>query len=65
MGEEAPAGHWTLRTSLPHPARVRLLRDGREVGTGLEQRVEEPGVYRVEAYRDDRTWVISNPIYIR
>jgi hypothetical protein len=28
-----------------------------------------PGVYRVEAYRDThgraRTWVLSNPIYLR
>jgi hypothetical protein len=31
--------------------------------------VEEPGVYRVEAYRRakgrERTWIISNPIYLR
>ena len=29
----------------------------------------EPGVYRVEAYRDahgrERTWILSNPIYLR
>jgi hypothetical protein len=69
MGEEAPAGDWTLRVQLPSPASVRLLRDGRDLGTELERRVEEPGVYRVEAYREsrgaERTWVISNPIYLR
>ena len=58
---------------LPAPARVRLMRDGAEVatanGTSLEHRAEGPGVYRVEAYRDargrERTWVLSNPIYLR
>jgi hypothetical protein len=69
MGAEAPAGDWTLRVVLPAPARIRLLRDGREIGRGREQRVDEPGVYRAEAYREahgaERTWVISNPIYLR
>ena len=69
MGEEAPAGEWTLRVKLPSAARLRLLRDGREIGNGPEQRVDEPGVYRVEAYRDahgaERTWLLSNPIYLR
>ena len=69
MGAEAPAGDWMLRVTLPAAARVRLLRDGRQIGHGLERRVDEPGVYRVEAYREahgaERTWVISNPIYLR
>ena len=65
MGGEAPAGDWTLRVALPAEARLRLLRDGEEIGTDLEQRAEEPGVYRVEAHRGERTWVISNPIYLR
>jgi len=73
MGDEAPAGNWGLRVRLPAPARVRLVRDGEEVaattGASLEHRAEGPGVYRVEAYRDargrERTWVLSNPIYLR
>ncbi|HEU5111324.1 MAG TPA: CehA/McbA family metallohydrolase [Micromonosporaceae bacterium] len=73
MGDEAPAGEWTLRASLPAPARWRLVRDGAEVaagaGTALEHRAEGPGVYRVEAYRHargrERTWVLSNPVYLR
>jgi hypothetical protein len=73
MGDEAPAGEWTLRVRLPASARVRLMRDGAEMatasGTSLEHRAEGPGVYRVEAYRDargrERTWVLSNPIYLR
>jgi hypothetical protein len=73
MGAEAPAGRRTLRARVPLPARLRLLRDGVELaaaeGTELEREVEEPGVYRVEAYRRakgrERTWILSNPIYLR
>jgi hypothetical protein len=73
MGAQAPAGRRTLRARTPSPARLRLLRDGEEIaateGTALELVVEEPGVYRVEAYRRargrERTWIVSNPIYLR
>jgi hypothetical protein len=73
MGDEAPAGEWTLHVRTPAPARLRLVRDGAEAATGtgtsLEHRAGEPGVYRVEAYREargrERTWIISNPIYLR
>jgi hypothetical protein len=73
MGAEAPAGRRTLRVRTPLPARLRLLRDGRAIaggeGVALERDVEEPGAYRVEAYRlargRERTWILSNPIYLR
>jgi hypothetical protein len=74
MGGEAPAGQRRLlRARVPLPARLRLLRDGSEVaraeGSALEHEVAEPGVYRVEAYRHakgrERTWILSNPIYLR
>jgi hypothetical protein len=73
MGDDAPAGDWMLRAVLPAPARLRLMRDGVEVatatGTLLEHRAGDPGVYRLEAYREargrERTWVLSNPIYLR
>ena len=73
MGAEAPAGRRTLRVRTPRPARLRLLRDGRELagaaGTELTAEVEEPGVYRVEALRRargrERSWILSNPIYLR
>ena len=58
-----------------HPARrpLRLLRDGQELadaeGTSLDAEVEEPGVYRAEALRQakgrERTWILSNPVYLR
>jgi hypothetical protein len=69
MGAVAPAGDWSLRVALPAAASVRVLRDGREIGRGLYHRIDEPGVYRVEAYREahgaERTWILSNPIYLR
>jgi hypothetical protein len=73
MGGEAPAGPVTLRARTPRPAALRLLRDGAEIaradGPSLEQQVEEPGVYRVEArlpaYGRERTWILSNPVYLR
>ena len=63
----------TLRVRLPREARIRLLRDGTEVATvstrELDHPVAGPGAYRVEAYLPaygrERTWILSNPIYIR
>jgi hypothetical protein len=73
MGGEAPAGRRTLSVRTPLAAGLRLLRDGAEIasaeGTSLDADVEEPGVYRVEARRRakgrERTWILSNPIYLR
>jgi hypothetical protein len=74
MGAEAPAGpRRTLRVRAPRPARLRLMRDGAEVASAeadaLELEVDEPGVYRAEAYLRakgrERTWILSNPIYLR
>src|SRR5215217_5816510 len=73
MGDEAQAGRRTLGVRAPLPARLRLLRDGAEIasteGTSLDAEVEEPGVYRAEALRHamgrERSWILSNPIYLR
>jgi hypothetical protein len=69
MGAQAPAGRWTLRARLPEEADVTLIRNGvairRERGDALEHVADEPGVFRVEALRGDRTWILSNPIYLR
>jgi hypothetical protein len=73
MGAEAQAGRRTLQVRTPLAARLRLLRDGAEIasseGTSLDAEVEEPGVYRAEALRQgygrERTWILSNPVYLR
>jgi hypothetical protein len=66
MGAEAPAGPYELHVSTPRPASVRLFRNGEEFPTND---VSEAGVYRVEArlntHGRDRTWILSNPIYLR
>ncbi len=61
-----------LRVASPYPARLRLLKDGQllmeTTGQELEWQTVEPGVYRVEAYRQfwgqQRGWVFTNPIYV-
>jgi len=73
MGEEHPAGRFTLRASAPAEARLVLLRNGTPVAesnsTTLEHEATEPGAYRVEAHRTwrnrERPWIYSNPIYLR
>ena len=73
MGFAAPAGDWNLTARAPQAARWRLLRDGEQLADGHGESIEAaapgPGVYRVEAYREahgrERTWIISNPIYLR
>jgi hypothetical protein len=73
MGDEAAFDGQTLRATTPRPAALRLLRDGSEVvavrGAELEHRAAEPGVYRIEArlaaHGRERTWILSNPVYLR
>ena len=74
MGAETtPAALAELRVQLPAAAELRLLRDGRPIARArtdrLQHTVDGAGVYRVEAYRRHRgtlrSWIISNPIYVR
>jgi hypothetical protein len=71
MGEEVGAGGpWRLRATIPAPATIRLLRDGTVVHvaaavTEFESAACAPGVYRIEAWRGELCWILSNPIYLR
>ena len=73
MGEERPAGAWTLRASLPgggtHHAHAKRRAIAEAEGAALEHEVTEPGAYRIEAHRHwrkrERPWIYSNPIYLR
>jgi len=69
MGDDVAAGNWTLAVRCPIHARIRILRDGQPIaettGTELDADATGPGVYRVEATRDAKPWLFSNPIYIR
>jgi hypothetical protein len=64
----------TLQIKLPQAAECLLVKDGEVIHSSHKRvsiihRVEEPGVYRVEAYLNyqgkRRGWIFSNPIYIR
>lgn len=74
MGDTLPwTGQAGLRILSPLPAKLRLLYNGRVVaqhlGRELNWQADQPGVYRVEAYRRFwgawRGWVFTNPIYLR
>ena len=75
MGSETlHQGGITFQIRLPLPVECCLLRDGAVVKTWRGRETctyltAEPGVYRVEAYLrylgERRTWILSNPIYVR
>jgi len=74
MGSEGPLdGGRDLVARVPRPASLTLVHEGRSVatasGTELRHRAEEPGAWRVQAslpaFGRQRTWIISNPIYLR
>lgn len=75
MGDTLPAkGGVTLQAHLPSPAEIHLIQDGKQIGIwknsyACAHTVTEPGVYRVEVYRNylgrKRGWIYSNPIYVR
>ncbi len=54
---------------LPVPASVRLVRNGKMIKEETTQdftfESNEPGVYRVEVFLDEKPWIYSNPIYLR
>ena len=72
-GESNWAEGQILEALVPAPAELTLLRDGEAVarvhGTMLEQAAERPGAYRLEARLHAngawRTWILSNPVYLR
>ena len=75
MGDEIPArGGVTLQARTPFAAEIRLIKDGKAIQKWKNQTIavhitSEPGVYRIEAYRNylgrKRGWIFSNPIYVR
>jgi hypothetical protein len=75
MGDEVSVkGGVTLEAYIPDIADIRLLRNGKVISSRKRTRAltfvtQEPGTYRIEAYRKflgiKRGWIFSNPIYIR
>jgi hypothetical protein len=69
MGSEVAAGEWKLRARLPRTAELEFVRDGEVIDRTYSDRAElavaGDGVFRVQAALGGRTWIVSNPIYIR
>ena len=69
MGAEGAARRSTLRLRLPHPAQVKVVRNGEAIhaerSAELELDIVEPGAYRIEARIEGRFWLLSNPIHLR
>jgi hypothetical protein len=72
MGDEVQsAPGLTLKAELPAQAdRIVMYRDGSEIASAenalkLEFTPKSLGAYRVEAYRNGRMWILSNPVYVR
>ena len=74
MGDQIPSqGAVTLQAKFPSRAEIKLIKDGECIkvfqGEAFTYTTDEPGVYRVEAYKRylgvRRGWIFSNPIYIR
>jgi hypothetical protein len=62
-----------LHARLPAPAALTLVHDGEPIatrwGSELDFAVQGPGVHRLEArlpvHGRQRTWILSNPVYLR
>jgi hypothetical protein len=70
MGETVAVDGAGLHVHVSAPARVDVFRDGElwvtRMGKGaMEFAPPAAGVYRVEVYRDERPWILSNPVYLR
>ena len=75
MGDEIRIGSGvTLQIRMPLRTECRLLRDGQCVQTWTDRELcthitNQAGVYRVECRIEylgrKRTWILSNPIYVR
>jgi len=69
MGDNVEyAPNMTLFIKAPLPGEIRLVANGNPVksfyGDNMIFKVGEPGVYRVELYRDGKGWIFSNHIRI-
>ena len=57
-----------LSVKLPVAAEIRLIHTGQVIalqyGDSLSYTASEAGAYRVEVERNQKLWIISNPIYL-
>jgi ABC-type transport system involved in cytochrome bd biosynthesis fused ATPase/permease subunit len=71
MGEEITLveGKTELAVTLPEEALINVFLNGQSIHEEENNEVmldlAEPGVYRVEAMRDNLTWILSNPVWVK
>ncbi|MGB5048451.1 MAG: PHP domain-containing protein [Caldilineaceae bacterium] len=73
IGQPSPGQPTHFSVTAPADGTIRLLRGGETVAESQGRRLEhtdaEPGVYRVEVWKQrwgqPRGWIFSNPIYVR
>jgi hypothetical protein len=57
-----------VRVSVPLRGRIRLIADGRLCAEAItkefENKITDPGIYRVEVYRGKKGWIFSNHIRV-
>jgi hypothetical protein len=69
-GELLPTEDCEIFIQVPSLAIVKFLCDGEvlweeEMEEDRLVEIEQPGTYRVEAYRDGMIWILSNPIHVK
>lgn len=70
MGDEIALGEekTELIVTLPDEALINVFHNGQSIreeeNDEILLEINQPGVYRVEAMRDNLTWVLSNPIWV-
>ena len=68
IGDEAASANTVFKVYSPLDAELNILCNGKVIksarGKSLECAAIGPGVYRIEAIRDKRPWVITNHIYL-
>jgi hypothetical protein len=69
MGSQGGGPGWTAHVRVPRPACIRLIQDGAVVAQAdsaeLDHAIERNGAIRAEVDLQNRTWILSNPLYIR
>ncbi|MBI2901342.1 MAG: CehA/McbA family metallohydrolase [Planctomycetes bacterium] len=71
MGDEIALGEekTELAVMLPEEAIVNVFHNGESIHEDEADEVlieiSEPGVYRIEAMRNDLTWILSNPVWVK
>jgi len=67
-GDTVSSGPVSFEINAPEDAYIRLIHNGARAaethGKSLRFQSAGPGYYRVEVYKEDAPWIISNPIYL-